>query len=160
MPSSTHPSRRREQGARTRDRVLEVATDLMARHGYSGPEPATLISGDGGTNAAWSPDGRQIYYRQPSGPGVLMAVDVTPGDEFQAGRPALLIDPWTSNYGPVRAYDVFPDGSFVTVVRDQDISQAGGDGGSILSRRLEQFGATELHVVLNFFEELKARVPN
>ena len=89
-----------------------------------------------------------------------MAVDVTPGDGFQVGRPAPLIDPWTSNYGPVRAYDVFVDGSFVTAVRDADNSQSGGDGGSILSRRLEQFGATELHVVLNWAEELKARVPN
>ncbi len=24
----------------------------------------------------------------------------------------------------------------------------------------QRFGATELHVILNFFEELKARVPN
>ena len=55
----------------------------------TGPEPATLIS-DGGVAPAWSPDGREIYYRQA---GVLWAVDVTPGDEFQAGRPAPLINP-------------------------------------------------------------------
>ena len=113
---------------------------------YPGPEPATLISGDGGTNPAWSPDGRQIYYIQPA--GVLMAVDVTPGDEFQAGRAAPLIDPWTFSFTPVRGYDLFPDGSFVIAVADDDRS------------RLEQFGVTEFHVILNFFEVLKARVGN
>ena len=60
------------------------------------PPPPTATAGDGGSNVAWSPDGREIYYVQPPGPPwVLMAVDVTPGDEFQAGRPAPLIDPWT-----------------------------------------------------------------
>ena len=78
-----------------------------------------------------------------------MAVDVTPGDEFQAGRPAPLIDPWTFE-GSIRVhgYDVFPDGSFVIAVADDDRSY------------LEQFGVTEFHVILNFFEELKARVGN
>ncbi len=112
---------------------------------YPGPEPATLISGDGGSNPAWSPDGRQIYYDQG---GVLMAVDVTPGDELQAGRAAPLIDPWTFSSAPGTGYDVFPDGSFVIAVVDDDRSP------------LEQFGVTEFHVILNFFEELKARVGN
>ncbi len=79
-----------------------------------------------------------------------MAVDVTPGDEFQAGRPVPLIDPWTfARFSRLRSYDVFPDGSFVGTTPDTD-----NDG------LLERFGATELHVILNFFEELKARVPN
>ncbi len=128
---------------------------------YPGPEPATLISGDGGSDPAWSPDGRQIYYAQPPDPpSVLMAVDVAPGDEFQAGRPVPLIDGWTFLRTPVRGYDVFADGSFVIAVQDDDNSQTGGDGQSIVARRLERFGATELHVILNWFEELKARVPN
>ena len=46
------------------------------------------------------------------------------------------------------AYGVFPDGSFVIAVRDDDRSL------------LEQFGVTEFHVILNFFEELKERVGN
>ncbi len=101
------------------------------------------ISGDGGHSPAWSPDGRQIYYNQGS---VLMAVDVTPGDEFQAGRAAPLIDRWTFRVTPVRGYDLFPDGSFVIAVADDDRSLR------------EQFWVTEVHVILNWFEELKARV--
>ena len=114
---------------------------------YPGPEPATQISGDGGTNVAWSPDGRQIYYVSPQ-PSVLMAVDVTPGDEFRAGRPAPLIDPWTFFREPTRGYDVFPDGSFVIAVEDDDRSV------------FERLGTTEFQVILNWFEELKERVPN
>jgi len=113
---------------------------------YPGPEPATQIS-NLGRAPVWSPDGRKIYYRRP---GVLMAVDVTPGDEFQVGPPVPFIDPWTFiGSARVRGYDVFPDGSFVAYTRENDgLSE------------LERFGATELHVILNFFEELKARVPN
>ena len=112
---------------------------------YPGPEPETRISVNGGEDVAWSRDGRQIYFTGPRG---LMAVDVTPGADFQRGRPTPLIEPWLSRCYPVRCYDVFPDGSFVTTVQDDDRSW------------LEQFGATELHVVLNWFEELKARVGN
>ena len=105
---------------------------------YPGPDPATLIA-NGGAEPAWSPDGRQIYYATQG--GAFMAVDVTPGEEFQAGRPALLMDPpgYLGN-NPVRGYDVFPDGSFVIALDE--------DEGTLV----EQFGATELHVVLNFFE--------
>jgi len=97
------------------------------------------------------PDGRQIYYVQGEenpNRSVLVAVDVTPGDEFQAGRPAPLIDPWAFNAAPVTAYGVFPDGSFVIAVPDDDRSV------------LEQFGVTEFHVILNVFEVLKERARN
>ena len=118
---------------------------------YPAAEPATLISTDGGTNPTWSPEDRQIFYRQPTGAGppVLMAVDVTPGDEFQADRPTPLIDPWPNALSPVRRYDLFPDGSFVT-------------GTSVGSPPVEpeRLRATELHVILNWTEELKERVPN
>ena len=77
-----------------------------------------------------------------------MAVDVTAGEEFQAGRPAPLIDPWTVSVGPVRGYDIFPDGPFLIFVEDDDRSY------------LEQHGVTEFHVILNFFEELKERMGN
>ena len=51
------------------------------------------------------------------------------------------------------------DGSFVIALLDDDNSQADGDQESIIAR-LERFGVNELHVILNFFEELKTRVGN
>ena len=96
---------------------------------------------------AWSPNGRQIYYsEQDAGTGRLMVVDFTPGDEVPAGRPTPLITPWTFNQIPLRGYDVFPDGSFVTALGDESWF---GDN-----------SATELHVTLNWAEELKERVGN
>ncbi len=75
-----------------------------------------------------------------------MVVDVTPGADFQVGRPAPVIGwgPWI--FGGVRGYDVHPDGSIVTGLEGEETYD---------SNRI-----TELHVVLNFFEELKARVGN
>lgn len=113
---------------------------------YPGPEPRTLIS-EGGMQGTWSPDGRQIYYTQ--GPK-LMAVDVTPGDEFQASRARLLMKPWLMSNIAVSSYGVAPDGSFVTGVHLLT------DNDSFLKAN----GATELHVIINWFEKLKERVPN
>ena len=70
------------------------------------------------------------------------------GDEFQAGRPAPLIDPFTFSIFPVRGYDVFADGSFAIAMPDDDRPPE------------ERVGVTGLHVVLNWFEELKERVGN
>jgi len=130
---------------------------------YPGPEPVTLISGEGGINPAWSPDGREIYYlRALPGAAVpdLVAVDVIPGDEFQVGRPTLLVSRWINPWVPVRSYDVLADGSFVFAQREEFNSEAGGDGQSVIANLLERLGATELHVILNWTEVLKERVPN
>ena len=75
-----------------------------------------------------------------------MVVDVTSGAEFQAGRPRVLIDQWTFLVGPVRGWDVLPDGSFVTRVVDDDRPEH------------ERVGATEVRIILNLFEELKERI--
>jgi Tol biopolymer transport system component len=116
---------------------------------YPGPNPRERISVDGGTSPAWSPDGRQIYFLDANRrPPVLMVVDVTPGTgaDFQVGPPAPVIGWGHWIFGGVRGYDVHPDGSIVTVLEGEETYD---------SNRI-----TELHVVLNFFEELKARVGN
>ncbi|MFN0121064.1 MAG: hypothetical protein ACKV2V_11245, partial [Blastocatellia bacterium] len=48
-----------------------------------------LISTNGGSQAWWRSDGRELYYL--SG-GKLMAVEVKPGDSFEAGAPRALFD--------------------------------------------------------------------
>ena len=102
---------------------------------------------DRGGAPVWSPGGRQIYYRAA---GVLWAVDVTPGDPFQVGGAVPLIDPWTfEGTRPVRSYDVFPDGLFVGIGSDPDVS---------VEDRQATLRATELHIVLNWFEELRERL--
>jgi serine/threonine-protein kinase len=114
---------------------------------YPGPGPATQISSTGGSAPAWSPDGSRLYFR--SGDRMMMVVDVDAGARFQAGRATPLLD-WEPYGGGavVRAYDVLADGAFIVSRSDDEV-------GSRQANRVEEF-----HVVLNFFEELRERVPN
>jgi serine/threonine-protein kinase len=119
---------------------------------YPGPEPATQVSDRGGSSPAWSPDGRRLFYLSPSERGSisLMAVDVAPGAPFRPGRPAPFIAPWT--YGgstPVTGYDVAKDGSFIAPVLT---------GGRVIGDERTVARIGEIHVVLNFLDELRARV--
>ena len=80
----------------------------------------------------------------------MMAVEIRLGTDLQPGRPVPLIDPWDLLCAPVRCYDVSPDGGFVTVASPEH------DSGSSRPR----FGAANVHLIWNFFEELKAKVGN
>ncbi len=117
---------------------------------YPGPGTPTLVtnmSGQARAEApAWSRDGRRLYYKAVAPPPVfgvrLMVVDVSNGGELRVGTPRSVMGVDNVS-GPVRGYDVFPDGSIV--------ARVGG---------LTQLpGVRELHVVLNFAEELRARLP-
>ncbi|HXI21219.1 MAG TPA: hypothetical protein VNH46_09050, partial [Gemmatimonadales bacterium] len=110
---------------------------------YPAAEPATLVSTGGGEEPLWSRDGRTLFYVNGQ---EMMAVDVGPGPEFHPGRVRrYLTFPWTLQEYPVRGQDVFPDGSMVIFVR------ASHDP-------VQPWGASEIHVVLNFAADLKARV--
>jgi len=117
---------------------------------YPGPGPARLISDDGGISPAWSPDGNRLYLLpSPQDESVLMAVDVRVDGDLSSSRATTVVDPWPYyRTDPSRAYDVLPDGSFV--VLETDYATTGR----------APYRADELHVVLNFFEELRDRVPN
>ncbi len=79
-----------------------------------------------------------------------MAVEVAPGAPFRRGRPAPVIAPWISRSAiPMRGYDVAKDGSFIA--RFTNAGRVDGD-----ERTVHRVG--DLHVVVNFFDELRARV--
>jgi Tol biopolymer transport system component len=112
---------------------------------YVRPFPATaggksLVSNAGGGAPTWSPNGRELLYR--SGGTVMSVPYKTVGDRFVADKPR----PWSSP--PLRAYagyDVGPDGrlAVTTPVVDGD---APDHEHSVV-------------FVMNFFEELRRRVP-
>ena len=84
------------------------------------PDPAGgrwQITAEGGVEPKWRRDGRELYYLALD--GKLMAVPVTGGTTFTAGRPVTLFQtPLVVNRaGPTRdrRYDVAPDGRFVIV---------------------------------------------
>jgi dipeptidyl aminopeptidase/acylaminoacyl peptidase len=136
----------------------ETGQDEVYVRPYPGPDPATQISGNGGNSPLWSRDGKQIYYVQRRGAGlpVMMAVDVLTGEQIRAGRAVPLIDPWPYVVStPGASHDVLPDGSFVAVM-DVD---SGGDGVTLTVNQRSRLSGrvAEIHIVLNFLEELRGR---
>ena len=108
-------------------------------HSVSPREQASL---DGGAEPAWSRDGRELFFRQEDR---MMSVPVSTSDgELDAGVPQELFRGRFSYFDPLfgpRSYDVAPDGRFLMVQSDAP-------------------RPTEIQVVVNFFEELRQRVPN
>jgi serine/threonine-protein kinase len=106
-------------------------------------EQRMLVSNEGGKAPAWSPDGREIYYLFENR---LMVVDADAGSELSLGRPRTLIEGPLYSGGPLREYDITPDGArfiFATSVEPEQNTPP----------------VRELQVVLNWFEELKRLAP-
>ena len=104
---------------------------------YPGPGGKWPISSEGGTEPAWSPDGRELFYRRGD---QLVAVAVQVRPEFSSGTTRVLFEGPFDRIEGARDYDVLPDGKrFVMVRRDSAESP-------------QQF-----YVVSNWFQELKAR---
>ena len=111
---------------------------------YPGPGGRTIVSTDGGAEPLWARTGRELFYRE--GDKVLV-VDVQTEPEFTLGTPKLLFQ---GNYDqggvhdPARNYDVSADGQRFLMLKPT----------SVQSQPI-----TRLHVVTNWFAELKAKVP-
>lgn len=94
------------------------------------------ISSDGGVSPRWSHDGTELFYWKEQ---ALMRVAVEGGPTFRFSAPEVTLE------GPYRrgagAYDDAPDGESFLLIRGESV------------------GGQEVHVVLNWFEELEARVP-
>jgi len=110
---------------------------------YPGPGPEATISTQGGLEPVWAPDGSEIFFRS-EGRLMAVAVDVTNG--LRAASPRRLFDgPYLAQGANGPNYDVAPDGEHFVLMRTG--TDEGGRAGRLI-------------LVENFFEELKARVPN
>ena len=97
------------------------------------------VSTAGGRHPLWARNGEELFYLEPGTRPRLMAVPVQTGSTFDRGSPQPLFA-WEYRFGGSRPYDVSPDGQRFLVIK------AGAD-------------EAQIHVVLNWFEELEARVP-
>ncbi len=111
---------------------------------FPGAAVRRQISVDGGDQPLWAPGGRQLYYVNGNR---FMSVDVNTKSGLQATKPRMLFERTPSSsaidsgqWG--RTYAVFPDGKRFLFVESAVQSEV-----------------RELRVVLNWHEELKARVP-
>ena len=113
----------------------------MQDHRGAGEKMAVSI--DGGYDPLWSPDGRELFYRIGAR---IMAVSFETSTAFRPSRPQLLFEgPYTSGAtvpAIATTYDVAPGGQHFLMI----------EGG-------EEEGANQLHVILNWFEELKRLAP-
>ena len=84
---------------------------------------------------AWAPDGRELFYLNGNR---MMVVDIETETDFIAGTPRVLFE---APFPVSSDFDITPDGQRFLMIRIGE-QQAG-----------------QINIVLNWFEELKARVP-
>jgi serine/threonine-protein kinase len=111
---------------------------------FPGPGGKVPISTEGGGHPRWSRSGRELFYQDLK--SRIVAVEVQTSPAFRVGQSRALFElhgvPPVEAHFAGAAWDVAPDGTRFLVIKTTD-SQAGG---------------TKLHVVENWFEELRRRI--
>jgi serine/threonine-protein kinase len=115
---------------------------------YPGPGPRTQVSVEGGSNPAWAPSGRELFFVSSTPPApTTWAVPIGAGPELRVGVPRRLFEIATNArmIAPeTRRYDVAVDGQrFLATVDDLPPIPT----------------VTHLNLVEGWAEELKARLP-
>jgi serine/threonine-protein kinase len=111
---------------------------------YPGPGGKWQISTEGGAEPLWNPNGRELFYRSGD---QMMSAEITTHTRFSVGKPKVL---FAGQYQPSQSpvptanYDVSPDGQRFLMLKPGGQDQA----------------ATQINVVLNWFEDLKRRAPS
>jgi hypothetical protein len=104
------------------------------------------VSAGDGLAPVWSRDGHELFYQQGRMNGAssqLFAVRIDTASGFRADAPRLLFQvPYLTAERYGQSYDVAPDGQRFLMVRVE-----------------YRAPPTEIRLVLNWFEELKAKVP-
>ena len=98
------------------------------------------ISTSGGTRPLWARNGTELFYLD--GAGAMTRVPIQTAPTFSAGTPTKMFDTRYFNGGSGRSYDVSPDGQRFLMIKAAGSEQA-----------------PSMVVVLNWLEELKARLP-
>ncbi len=114
---------------------------------YVRPFPNTggkwQASTDGGNFPAWSPDGKELFYR--NGDAVMVVSVTTEGSSFRAEKPELLFELESGGSPFLRPYDIAPDGQrFVWLKREEAV---------------EKRDQAHLRFVFNWFDEVRAKAP-
>ena len=108
---------------------------------FPGPGRKWTISTNGGNEPVWSRDGREMFYRSGD---AMMAVPITSQPTFAAGLPHQLFSGQFEQTGTgTSGYDVSPDGRRFLMIQATEPEEP----------------ATQVSVVINWFEELRRLVP-
>jgi serine/threonine-protein kinase len=119
---------------------------------YPGPGPRKQVSLEGGESPAWNPAGGEVLFLSPpdsAGKRAMMAAPVHLSPSLSAGRPQRLfalaappLRPWAN---PSRCFAVAPDGQHFYMAQ--------------VAPAAPLPPVTQIQLVQNWVEELKARVP-
>jgi Tol biopolymer transport system component len=107
---------------------------------YPGPGGRWQISTDGGTEPVWNPKGGELFYRSGD---KMMEVQITTHPSFALSKPRVLFERRFFVQTTSPNYDVSPDGQRFLMIKPDE----------------QTASPTQISVVLNWFEELKQKVP-
>ena len=107
---------------------------------FPGTGPKWKISNEGASEFHWSRSGRELFYRNEN---KMMVVDIEMKSVFRSGRPRLLFEERYLDVGDQNAFDVSADGTRFLMIREDPA----------------ELGSAHANVVLNWFDEVKRRVP-
>jgi hypothetical protein len=108
----------------------------------AGPPARHQISTEGGQEAVWSRDGRELYFRSGR---LMMAVPVGRGTSWRAAPPRVLFEnDFALGIPGIANYDVTSDGRFLMLRLTEEEDQ---------ERR-------SIHIVLGWGEELRRGLPS
>jgi serine/threonine-protein kinase len=125
---------------------VSMKTDVYVRPFPDVDKGKWQASTGGGNSPLWSPDGRELFYLSDDNSAMAVALETKP--TLKLGPPKMLfrgayVDIRPSNGTP---WDISPDGKrFLMMKEPQSMSAAGAP--------------QKINIVLNWFEELKQRVP-
>jgi Tol biopolymer transport system component len=117
---------------------------------FPGPGGKWLISAGGGLFPKWSRNGRELFYRTMDSK-IMMAAYTTTGDSFHADKPQLWSPGQFTGRGPVSNFDMHPDGKRSVVLKDSAVLKDSVAG--------EAKAVNKVSFILNFFDELRRKVP-
>jgi serine/threonine-protein kinase len=109
------------------------------------------VSSGGGNSPRWSPNGRELFYRSVD---ATMAVEVETEPTFKRGNPKILFRGahWSAAIQKITltAWDIHPDGKRFLMIKPP---------GSAAAAPTATVPRPKINIVVNWFEELKQRVP-
>jgi len=113
------------------------------------PETAVKFQIGTGVNPFWGPDGKSLYFAANPGAPAFSVVNVTTEPTFSVSAQASIPRPQLVGGGPnlPRIYDIAPDGQHIAIVVPAE------------TRTTTENAVPQIHMVLNWSEELKQRVP-
>jgi Tol biopolymer transport system component len=112
---------------------------------FPGPGGKWQISNSGGRLPVWSRNGRELFFQNLD--SRMMVEDYTAtGDSFMQGKPRVWSDQQLHDPAGNLNYDIAPDGKKFAIFPE-------------LKAPAQEKGSVHIACLLNFFEELRRRVP-